>query len=153
MSAAKKFSTAKRPSTRKAGARGRDVVLERIESQMQFVVEAVTGLREELVAKIDDLEARLSARISVLEEVVRQNSLDIKKNSEDIKKNSEDIRRNSEDIKKNSEDIRRNSEDIRVLREEVAQLRRDFEHRAELARMSALEERVARVEQKLGIAS
>jgi hypothetical protein len=119
----KKSSTAKRPSTRKAGTRGRDVVLERIESQMQFVVEAVTGLREELVR--GNAEARLSSRISVLEEVVREDSLHIKKNSEDI----------------------------RVLREEVAQLRRDFEHRAELARMSALEERVARVEQKLGIAS
>ncbi len=105
--------------------RGRDVVLERIESQMQVVLEAVTGLGGRLEAGLAGLEARLSERIVVLEQVVRQNSAD----------------------------IQRNSADIRSLREEVAQLRRDFDRRAELARVSALEERVARVEAKLGIAS
>ena len=105
--------------------RASDVVLERIESQMQVVVEAVVGLRESMESRLSALEARLSERIGVLEQVVRRNS----------------------------EDIKRNSEDIRMLCEEVAQLRRDFERRAELARVSALEERVARVEAKVGIAS
>jgi chromosome segregation ATPase len=140
-------------STRRSAAprdddaqRARDVVLERIESQLQVVAEAVTSLSAQLDSKLGALEERLSARISVLEAVVR-------KNSEDIRKNSEDIRKNSDDIRKNSDDIRKNSDDIRALHAEVAQLRRDFEHRAELAQMKALEERVARVEAKLGIAS
>jgi hypothetical protein len=115
------------------------VRLEDVQSQMRLVFEAVTSLGQQFDAKLSAVEARLSERISVLESVVRQNS--------------EDIRKNSEDIRKNSEDIRKNSEDIRQLQEEVAQLRRDFDRRAELARVDALEQRVAQVEAKLGIAS
>jgi archaellum component FlaC len=141
---ATKKSPAKR-AARSPAARGedalraRDVLLEHIESQMQVVVEAVSGIRERLDTKLNELEARLSQRIEILEQVVRQNS--------------EDIRKNSEDIRKNSEDIRKNSEDIEALRAEVAQLRRDFEHRAERARMDSIEARVTRIEEKLGMAS
>jgi DNA repair exonuclease SbcCD ATPase subunit len=107
-----------------AALRARDIVLERIESQMQVVVEAVTGMRVDIDAKLTALEARLSERIGVLEQVVR----------------------------KNSEDIRKNSEDLQRVRAEVVELRRDFDRRSELARLGALEDRVARVEAKLGIA-
>jgi hypothetical protein len=122
-----------------SASRAHDVVLQRIESQMQVVVEAVVGMQQQLDTRLTALESRLSDRISILEQVVRQNS--------------EDIRKNSDEIRKNSDDIRKNSEDIRELREEVALVRRDFERREELARVRTLEERVARMEAKLGIAS
>jgi methyl-accepting chemotaxis protein len=133
-------------------ARAQAVVLEQIRSQMDVVLEAVVGSRAHLDAKIDAVGARLSARIAVLEEVVRKNSEDIRKNSEDIRKNSEDIRKNSEDIRKNSEDIKRNSEDIRQLREEIARLRYDFDHRAEVGGLGMLEGRVTALEQRVGVA-
>ena len=132
MATKKKGATPRPRSASRDASRARDVVLERIESQMQMVVEAVTGLQQQLVTGLSALESRLSDRISVIEQVVRKNS---------------------EDIRRNSEDIRKNSEDIRQLREEVAMLRRDFDQREEVARVKALEERVARVEAKLGIAS
>ena len=114
------------PRAASGGAsRAHDVVLERIESQMQVVVEAVVGMQQQLDTRLTALESRLSDRIAILEQVVRQNS----------------------------EDIRKNSENIRQLREEVALVRRDFERREELARVRTLEERVARMEAKLGIAS
>ncbi len=103
--------------------RGRDILLERIESQMQFVIEAVTGMQETFDVKLSALEERLTARIGILEDVVR----------------------------KNSEDIRKNSEDIRSLRLELAGLRQDFERRQEPGRLQALEKRVSRIERKLGI--
>jgi polyhydroxyalkanoate synthesis regulator phasin len=52
-------------------------VLERIESQMGVVLEAVNSSAQSLDAKIDALDARLSERISRLEDAVRQNSADI----------------------------------------------------------------------------
>jgi hypothetical protein len=130
--ATKKATTAKRLDAVEETLHVHGVMLQQIQSQLQFVAEAVTGLSQKLDTKIDELEARLTARITLLEEVVRQNS---------------------RDIRKNSEDIRKNSEDIRVAREEIAQLRRDFERRSELARVEALEQRLARVEAKLGLAS
>lgn len=148
---ARNASPAKRPrATISARAedpeRARDVVLERIESQMQMVLEAVASLSEQMRSQLSELETKLSDRITVLEQVVRQNSAD-------IRQNSADIRQNSADIKQNSADIKRNSADIKTLREEVAQLRRDFDRRAEIARVTELEGRLARVEAKLGIAS
>jgi predicted RNase H-like nuclease (RuvC/YqgF family) len=53
-------------------------VLERIESQMQAVLEAVTCSSEWLDAKIDAVEERLSRRISTLEQVVRQSSREVR---------------------------------------------------------------------------
>jgi chromosome segregation ATPase len=132
--------------SRSETARAHGVLLEQLGSQMNVVLEAVTGFERRLDAKIDASEARLSDRISVLEEVVRQNSRDIQKNSEAIQKNSADIQ-------KNSEDIRRHSAEIRSLRDEVAGLRHDFDHRQELGRVDALEVRVSAIESRLGVLS
>jgi chromosome segregation ATPase len=112
------------------------VVVERIESKLGALTEGLGVLRDELKTDIASLEQRLSARIAVLEEVVR--------------KNSEDIRKNSEAIRQNSEDIRKNSEDIRLLRVEVAELRLRFDQRE--SRLDELERRISIVEQRLGIA-
>lgn len=142
-----------KPPSRTDTARAHGVLLEQLGSQMNMVLEAVTGFEQRLDARIDATEARLSDRISVLEEVVRQNSRDIQKNSEDIRKNSDDIRKNSDDIQKNSKDIQKNSDDIRALRDEVAGLRHDFDHRQELGRVGALEARVSAIESRLAIPS
>jgi len=136
----RKTATARSQAGRPADAtRAQNVLLEQLKSQMDGVLEAVMGSRTYLDTKIDAVEKRLSERISVLEEVVRQNS--------------EDIRKNSEDIRKNSEDIRKNSADIRELREEVARLRYDFDHRTELGRVAALEGRVTALEKRVGVTS
>ena len=121
---ARRTTGARRAPSGAESARAFGVVLERIESQMTAVVEAVTSATQRLDAKIDALGAHLSERISVLEQVVRQNSLD----------------------------IRQNSEDILALRNEVALLRHDFDHREERGRVDALEARVAALEARLGVA-
>ena len=129
----RKTATARSQAGRPADAtRAQNVLLEQLKSQMDGVLEAVMGSRTYLDTKIDAVEKRLSERISVLEEVVRQNS---------------------EDIRKNSEDIRKNSADIRELREEVARLRYDFDHRTELGRVAALEGRVTALEKRVGVTS
>jgi len=122
--AARRTADAKRAPSGAESARAFGVVLERLESQMGAVLEAVTTSSQRLDAKIDALGAHLSERISVLEQVVRQNS----------------------------DDIRKNSEDILALRNEVARLRHDFDHREERGRVDALEARVAALEARLGVA-
>ena len=101
------------------------VLLEQLQSQMLVVLEGLTSFRAELKSDVATLREELSARISILEEVVR----------------------------KNSEEIRKNSADIRDLREEVARLRHDFEHRSDVERIGALERRVAAMEARLGVTS
>ena len=112
--------------------RAQNVLLEQLKSQMDGVLEAVTGSRAHLEAAMENLRKDLSERIRVLEEVVRQNSAD---------------------IRQNSEDIRQNSADIRDLRDELARLRYDFDHRAELSRVAALESRVTALEKRVGVSS
>jgi hypothetical protein len=46
------------------------VSVERVESHVRGLAEALTSTREQLERKIDALEARLSARTSVIEEAV-----------------------------------------------------------------------------------
>jgi hypothetical protein len=113
------------------------VMFEQLQSQMAVVLEAVTSTGQSLRAEMAACEARLSARIAVLEQVVRQSS--------------EDIRRNSEEIRKNSEDIRALRDEVASLRAELTQLRHDFDHREERGRIDALERRVAALETRLGV--
>jgi hypothetical protein len=115
---------AKQPSTLEA-VRAQSVLLEQLGSRMDVVLEAVNGSAQRLDTKIDAVEVRLSGRISVLEEVVRESS----------------------------RDIRKHSQDIRDLREEVAGLRHDFDHREELGRVGALEARVSAIESRLAAPS
>ena len=95
---------------------------------MDQVLEAVNGTRQHLDEKIDSVDTRLTGRIDLLTEVVRENS---------------------RDIRKNSEDIRKNSVDICSLRETVTGLRHDFDHREEVGRVGALEARVSVIETRL----
>jgi predicted RNase H-like nuclease (RuvC/YqgF family) len=129
MAAQRTTGATKAPSAA-ASIRGFGVVLERIESQMTAVLEAVTSSSERLDARIDLLEARLSQRISALEDVVRQHSQRISA---------------LEDV------VRQHSERISSLENEVARLRHDFDHREERGRMEALEVRVAALEARLGL--
>lgn len=135
--AARRPAGARRAPSTAESIRALGVVLERIESQMIGVIEAVTSSSERLDAKIDGVESRLLQRITTLEEAVRENSVDIQKNSQDIQRNSRDIQKNTEDIV--------------ALRNEVALLRHDFDHREERGRMDALEARVAALEARVGV--
>jgi hypothetical protein len=130
-------------STGSAEARAMGVLHEQMQSQMQVVVEGVHSMHGELRSlgvKVDALlEERLGERISALEQVVRQNSLD--------------IRRNSEDIRKNSEDIARMSSQLAALQSEVASLRHDFDTRHDRSEVQALERRVSAIEARLEQAS
>jgi len=129
MASRRTTSTGRAPSGA-ATARAVGVVLERIESQMAVVLEAVTSSAQRLDAKIDGVHADLSARISRLEDAVRQNSADIKALRVDV------------------DGLR---VDVDALREEVARLRHDFDHREERGRIDALEARVAVLEGRLGL--
>lgn len=62
---------AKAPSTGEA-LRAQGVLLEQLGSQMSLVLEAVTSSKAELEASMRALEDRLSQRITMLEEAVRQ---------------------------------------------------------------------------------
>jgi chromosome segregation ATPase len=124
--------------------RGTTVLLESMQEQNRATIEAVHALEGRMNARFDDLERRLTLRIEALEIAVR-------KNSEDIRKNSEDIRKNSEDIRKNSEDIRKNSEDIQELQARVDALALELKRKPDADALKALEERVARLEQRIGI--
>jgi predicted RNase H-like nuclease (RuvC/YqgF family) len=72
--AARRTTGARRAPSTAESIRGFGVVLERVESQMAAVLEAVTSSSDRLDARIDTLEARLSERIAALEQVVRAHS-------------------------------------------------------------------------------
>src|SRR5277367_3159191 len=97
------------------------VLLERLSSKVDAIVEGIGALTDHVTRTAGDLEARLSARIQLLEEVVRQNSVD--------------IRQNTAGIRQNTADIQQSSADIQSLRREIAGLRHDFDHREERGRM------------------
>jgi hypothetical protein len=103
--------------------RGVGVMVERIDSNVRALAEALVSTRDELKRDISELDARLSERIGIIESVVRQNSVEIQKNSTDL----------------------------RALTAEVARLRHDFEHRPERAQLASLEERVTALELRAGI--
>lgn len=126
-----------KPPTMRESVRAMGVLYEQLGSQMTNVAEAVTTFRSELRGDVSALEARLAGRISVLEEVVRENSAE--------------VRKNSIATQENSAAIQQSSAAIRTLREEVAGLRGDFERRAEIGRVGALEARVTAIETRLGI--
>ncbi len=60
------------------------VQFEQLRSEFRVVIEGQVTLRRELRQDIADLRTDLSRRISLLEEVVRQNSADIRRNREDM---------------------------------------------------------------------
>lgn len=107
-------------SVLKTDVRALGVVLERVDSNVRALAEGMVSMHQGLTAHINDVERRLSARIDVLESVVRQNSIDIAKNSADIQD----------------------------LRTEVRQLRHDFDHRAEKREIELLDARVTALETK-----
>jgi len=73
-----------KPPTLAESVRAQGVLLEQLGSRMELVLEAVTGSEKRLDAKIDALEARLSERIVVLEQVVRRSSEDIRAVREEV---------------------------------------------------------------------
>jgi hypothetical protein len=135
--AAQRTTGAGRPASAAASIRGFGVVLERIESQMAAVLEAVTSSSDRLDTRIDTLEARLSRRISALEDVVRQHS--------------ERVSALEQVVREHSKRIGGLENEVVSLKNEVARLRHDFDHREERGRMEALEVRVAALEARLGL--
>ncbi len=61
-----------------ADLRAVGVVLERVDGNVRGLAEGMVSMREELSAKIDDLERRLSERISVLESAVREHAAELR---------------------------------------------------------------------------
>jgi predicted RNase H-like nuclease (RuvC/YqgF family) len=62
----------------KTDVRAIGVVVERVESKLVALAEGVMSFRDGVRAEMADLEQRLSARISALEEAVRKNSEDLR---------------------------------------------------------------------------
>ncbi|MGQ0505098.1 MAG: hypothetical protein ACT4TC_07225 [Myxococcaceae bacterium] len=103
--------------------RGTTVLLENMQEQNRATIEAVHALEGRMNTRFDDLERRLTLRIEALEIAVR----------------------------KNSEDIRKNSEDIQELQMRVDALALELKKKPDADALKALEERVTRLEQRLGI--
>jgi hypothetical protein len=133
-----------RPQSVAEVIRAQGVVLEDIRSQMSVVLEAVTSTRTELKADMAALESRLSQRISVLEEVVRQNS-------NDIRALQGDVTALKGEVAGLKDEVAGLKGEVAGLKDEVARLRYDFDHREEPGRLGALEVRVAAIEQRLRI--
>jgi chromosome segregation ATPase len=142
----RRSSPGTKPPTAKEAAHAAGVRVEQMQSDIKGILEAVTGLGQELRAEMQALGTKLSGKIEDLEDVVRTNSAD-------IRTNSADIRTNSADIRTNSADIRQNTADIKALRVELTGFRHDFDHREERGRVSALEDRVSAIETQLSTAS
>lgn len=94
--ASRKVGTRTSEDPASTAARAHSVVLEQIHSQMNVVVEAVTGMEERFMRELAAAEARLSERISVLEQVVRQNSDDIRDLREELARLRHDFDHRSE---------------------------------------------------------
>ena len=118
------------------------VVVERIDANVRGLAEALVSTREELITNINDVERRLSERISMLESVVREHS-------EQLRQQSALLREHSEQLRQQSEQLHQQSEEIRSLRVAVEGLRHDFDHRSEKAELAALERRVSALEARV----
>ena len=120
------------------------VVIERVDTNVRLLAESMTGMRTELKNDLAELEARLSVRITRLEDAVRTNSRDIR----DLKT---DVAVLKTDVAMLKTDVTALKTDMSDLRQEVAELRRDFERR-DATRLTALEARVTELEKRTGIA-
>ncbi|MFO0671931.1 MAG: hypothetical protein U0235_20285 [Polyangiaceae bacterium] len=118
------------------------VVVERIDANVRGLAEALVSTREELITNINDVERRLSERISMLESVVREHS-------EQLRQQSALLREHSEQLRQQSEQLHQQSEEIRSLRVAVEGLRHDFDQRPEKAELAALERRVSALEARV----
>jgi chromosome segregation ATPase len=112
------------------------VLIERVDANVRFLAESMTGTRTELMSAIAASEERLSLRIGRLEDAVRVHSAE--------------IRELRSDVDRLDTSVRTNSVDIRELRSDVSELRRDFDRR-DPDRLAALEARVAELEKRAGI--
>jgi hypothetical protein len=74
----RRSSPGTKPPTAKEAAHAAGVRVEQLESSVKVILEAVTGLGQELRAEMQGLGAKLSGKIEDLEDVVRTNSADIK---------------------------------------------------------------------------
>jgi uncharacterized protein YukE len=134
--ATRKKRTEKPPS---ASAAGRfTILLEQIQEQNRATIEAVYALEGKMERRFEEMRSYFEARLSVLEAAIRLNT--------------EAIRKNSEDIRKNSEDIRKNSEDIQAVRRQLEELTGTVGGKVDASAFAQLEARVARLEERLGIA-
>jgi len=67
-----------KPPTAKEATHAAGVRAEKNESDIKAVLEAVTGMRQELGGKIHALDEKLSGQIEVVQDAVRTSSSDIK---------------------------------------------------------------------------
>jgi hypothetical protein len=68
----------------RAEIRAIGVIAVRTEAKVSFLAEALVSTRDELKRDIADVRSELGGQIGILEEVVRENSRDIRQNSADI---------------------------------------------------------------------
>ena len=121
-----------------------NVLLEHIQSQMQVIIEGQQAGFESLRRELREVESKLSARITILEQVVR-------KNSEDIARLSDQVA--GLDVKIAGLDAKVAGLDTRVagLEAEVMRLRHDLDRCCNRTDFEALERRVSAIEAHLGL--
>jgi predicted RNase H-like nuclease (RuvC/YqgF family) len=114
-----------------------NVLLEQIRSDQKAMYEAMIAMNEGLRRELRSEIGKVTARLEVLESVVKQNS--------------EDIRTLRTEVGQLRSEVAELRADVASLRTEVERLRNDFEKRDEVARIAALEARVTELERRLKV--
>ncbi|MBI3318328.1 MAG: hypothetical protein HYZ90_04160 [Candidatus Omnitrophica bacterium] len=81
----------KKPGGEISEKRRLEVILEDVLSRLGQLADGQVQLDQKMDRQIGQLREEMHQRFSVIEQIVKQNSADIRKNSEDIRKNSSDI--------------------------------------------------------------
>lgn len=98
-----------------------ELLLEAMRADNRATYEALVTFSQSMDRKLADLRAELTARLDVLEAVVRQNSRDIRKNSEDILRLDQSVREMREDLA-----LKASRADLEKLEKRVAALEQRF---------------------------
>jgi chromosome segregation ATPase len=112
-----------------------------VKDQQVALAEALSTFREEMLRKFLEQEARLDARLQVIEQAIRASS--------------EAIMKNSEEIAKCRDAILRNSEAIAVLQAEVREARSELDRIKRFPSredFDALEKRISELEARARLA-
>jgi methyl-accepting chemotaxis protein len=108
----------------KGDIRGVGALVERLESKIEILAEGMVAMRDGWRTELRSTEERLSERMTIIEEVVRQNSTDIRENREAIRENREAIEVNRVAIRENADGIGELRAKVTDLQADVADLKR-----------------------------
>lgn len=114
------------------------LMLENIQDQQKMLAEALGAFRSGVDVRFDEMEARLTRRLDVLEAVVREHSAMLKEHRTMLEEHGSMLMEHGRELC--------------ALRAELDRISRKLDHMASAAALEALEKRVAALEARVGIA-